>query len=61
MDALFGIVDERDLSRELLPPRLPDFNPCDFCMRIEKCIWKIRTLLEEFQENIKHEISAIPV
>jgi hypothetical protein len=64
MVALDEVFGERVISRGLWPPRSHDLNPCDFYLwgtLKEKVYVKNPHSLEELQENIKHEISAIPV
>jgi hypothetical protein len=64
MVALDEVFGERVISRGLWPPRSPDLNPCDFYLwgtLKEKVYVNNPHSLEELQENIRHEISTIPV
>jgi hypothetical protein len=64
MVALHEVFGERVISRGLWPPRSPDLNPCDFYLwgtLKEKVYVNNQHSLEELQENVRHEISAIPV
>jgi hypothetical protein len=64
MHALNEAFSEQALSRGLWPPRSPDLNPCDFYFRgalKEDVYVHSPHSFGEFQENIMHEISTIPV
>jgi hypothetical protein len=52
------------MGRELWPPQSHNLNPYDFYLLgilKEKTYLKNRQTLEELSENIRHEISAVPI
>jgi hypothetical protein len=63
VDALDEVVDEQIISQGSWSLWPPDLNQCLICgtCQQEKWMWKICIPMEELQENIMHEISAIPI
>jgi hypothetical protein len=64
MQALSDVFTDRIISSGIWPERSPDLNPCDFffwgCLK-DKVHNSIPRTEEGVKENIRREISNIPV
>jgi hypothetical protein len=62
-NALDEDFDDRVTSTVSWPPRSPDINSCGFCLwgTLAKLCVQNPHSLEEYQEDNRHEISAIPL